>query len=95
MKLRHAAALALVGWYLMVPSPEIIAHVGIDAAANYPLSTWYTVNVCDTASDCKTYDMLSRQGMEITAQKDPSFRGPLEALKHAQCVATDDPRLKQ
>lgn len=45
MKTCHAAALALLGWYLMVPL------VGGDASA--PLSQWRTIDSFDTAQECR------------------------------------------
>ena len=54
MNLRHAAALALVGWYLMMP-PVIHEedwqqqHVH---PTTVPLSEWFTWNSFDTADAC-------------------------------------------
>jgi hypothetical protein len=49
MTLRHAAALALVGWYLMVP-PLSSDGKEIDTAAK--LSQWDARLRFDRASDC-------------------------------------------
>ncbi|MGO9060944.1 MAG: hypothetical protein ACLQU2_26710 [Candidatus Binataceae bacterium] len=49
MELQHAAALALVGWYLMLP--PWIAQNRFDA--NAPLSKWQISGRFDTAQDCK------------------------------------------
>jgi hypothetical protein len=46
MKLRHAVALAIVGWYLMVP--PMYEHNDIDSSA--PLSPWQIVQSCDSAA---------------------------------------------
>jgi hypothetical protein len=58
MKLRHAAALALVGWYLMVPpaSPNYPESMTIDTAA--PLSQWLVVPSFRTS---RGYDMTAEQ----------------------------------
>ena len=60
MKLRHAAALALVGWYLMIPP---MAHKeewrlgGPPTAA--PISEWFLSDWLDTADACtKARDAL-------------------------------------
>lgn len=45
MRFRHAAALALVGWYLMVPHPYFI---GI------PIANWQRRAVFDTKAQCQT-----------------------------------------
>jgi hypothetical protein len=86
MNLRHATALAFLGWYLMVP------HNG----PNEPISEWYHAGSFDTAERCtallqweKTDDYSKQaQGTPIEKQEYQN------ALKDAQCVATDDPRLK-
>jgi hypothetical protein len=92
MKLRHAAALALVGWYLM------FAPTGSDDFPNIkaPLSTWQQRHSYDKASECeddkvKSIDSLvsdfAKKHPDEVAQWPPGWSDPL-------CIATDDPRLK-
>jgi hypothetical protein len=50
MNPRHAAALALVGWYLMVP--PMYQHHEIDDKA--PLSQWRIIQSFDTLSSAGT-----------------------------------------
>jgi hypothetical protein len=67
MKLSHAAALALVGWYLMVP-PD---HPRLDNPndrpfawqSSAPLRAWQIVESFDSATDCKrgAQEILDRQ----------------------------------
>jgi hypothetical protein len=110
MKLRHAAVLALVGWYLMVPpsladgswicgdgftglvARQVFGTEQIEktcatranmANANAPLSEWHEIRPFETLDACqeaknKLYD-AARPGSPVDA---------------AECVATDDPRLK-
>ena len=50
MKYRHAAALALVGWYLMAPATTckpIPCHV-----ENYSIGNWGSLGSFDTAEAC-------------------------------------------
>jgi len=47
-KTRHAAALALVGWYLMVPPTENANHID----PFVPLSKWVVLRAFDTATAC-------------------------------------------
>jgi len=59
MKPLHAAALALVGWYLMLPPPHTeYAQSGqiIDVRADNeaPLSQWTIARSYDTAAQCMT-----------------------------------------
>ena len=86
MNVRHAAALALVGWYLLVPlrENENSAKLRYDV----PLGEWVYVDSFDTAKEC-TDDAVKEQQLR---EKDP-----LEADQYAswQCIATDDPRLKE
>jgi hypothetical protein len=49
MKLCHAAAVALVGWYLMLPPVRPDGSVN----ANAPLLKWKTSKTYDTADDRK------------------------------------------
>ncbi|MGD0118806.1 MAG: hypothetical protein ABSD30_12125 [Candidatus Binatus sp.] len=93
MKLRHAAALALVGWYLMMPPPRT---VGDHFETNFyaPLSKWPKVRTFDLQSQCET-------AREALQQKPTGnlviMLGAAEAkatTKASRCVATDDPLLK-
>jgi len=93
MKPRHAAALALVGWCLMVPPPRAVGdHFQTDFYA--PLSKWAKVRTFDLQSQCETpraaYQQKPTGNLVI-------MLGAAEAqatTKASRCVATDDPRLK-
>ena len=93
MKPRHAAALALVGWYLMVP-PMAGNHTDTSA----PLGIWRVTGSYDAAIDCrKVLEDSTRDA--IKALQDPHLlpftrQASLQFLDGA-CVATDDPRLKE
>jgi hypothetical protein len=86
MKPRHAAALALVGWYLMVPT-----------SWNDRLSQWQVEASFDTAAEC----MKARLKIQLNIKtfhpnQDPSITNRIrEMLQQAQCIASDDPRLKE
>jgi hypothetical protein len=104
MKPRHAAALALVGWYLMVPSN------GPNARQSDPLSKWRVHRSYDSAEECQAAidahrRVLAEHEQDHSRDKKltPSQRVE-EATKEAewewefgpaQCIATDDPRLKE
>jgi hypothetical protein len=53
MKPRHAAALALVGWYLMTPPPEInpVTHLR-RLALSAPFGYWQDEGSFDSAKEC-------------------------------------------
>ena len=63
MKLHHAAALALMGWYLMLP-PDPKTGTPPDTTA--PLNTWRSEGTFETARECQAYlvelnDLSSRR----------------------------------
>jgi hypothetical protein len=89
MNPRPAAALALVGWYLMLPPVKPDGSVNAKA----PLSKWRTSNTYDTIDECKEALSGLRGGwvgyangheLNYPSQKDT-----------AACIATDDPRLEK
>ena len=84
MKLRHTAALALVGWYLVMPTPEMASARRDDVS----LSHWYQIGTYDSADDCNQ----AKSGMLYSKSQtnaDENWR-----MARLQCVAEDDPRLK-
>jgi len=120
MNPRHAAALALVGWYLMVPQPLPNGNVDFKA----PLSHWMQAANFDASGDCdrgraaalteasQKLDQVKRRldalPPEVKHSTQPLgqiapeiYRADVEATQfvlaaaYAQCIATDDPRLKE
>jgi len=89
MKRRHAAALVLVGWYLIIPSSTLPPGV----AYTQPLSKWAIVRGFDTADDCddflSTFFEDSRQKQALN-MLEPAYRDYM----FAKCISTDDPRLE-
>jgi hypothetical protein len=84
-KLRHTAALALVGWYLFVPPQTRTWWIGserYDDAA--PLSRWTIEGSYDKAKVCEAARLATGQ-----QAGDAAIR-----MGHAVCVASDDARLK-
>jgi len=97
MKLRHAAALALVGWYLMLP-PLPMGQTEPDERAR--LGDWYIFEPFDTGSACQSElvqiaDMKSERRKSLLANQgdDKQRQYLIRAFSHGECVATDDPRL--
>jgi hypothetical protein len=90
MNLRHAAALELVVWYLMVPAPR---YIGI------PMANWERRAVFDSKAQCESVATPRVRrlfgGGTITwtitnpgLNYDPNWNSP-------QCVSSDDPRFKE
>jgi hypothetical protein len=83
MKPRHAAVLALVGWYLLIPPvTKNTAH------PDAPLSKWQKFGTFDSVKDCESHavewnNMLPAEQFKLKMPKDAT----------AQCFASDAPRL--
>jgi hypothetical protein len=91
MNARHTAALALVGWYLMLPP---IPGGKLDVTA--PLSRWEIQNTYDSAIDCQS--SLGQIETEALAELQRPMANEKQQLvlrsTSGTCVAEDDPRLK-
>jgi hypothetical protein len=95
MNLRHTAALALAGWYLMIPPIYDDNRIHLEA----PLSQWTVIKSFDSAKECEQVvsGIARHEGPPI------SLRLPLGAssdqlhqlITQATCVSTDDPHLKE
>jgi hypothetical protein len=107
MNLRHATALALVGWYLMVP-PSIGPHPrGGEVLRGAPLREWEQEAAFDTAKECRDAQDRDLADMAEAATKakhqvPPPTQQRLHEIDNmwiqtslGRCVATDDPRLKE
>ena len=87
MKPRHAAALALVGWYLMAP-PLYKGEVEEKA----PLKKWTVFQSFGTVAECSQWLSV----MLDKADLDPAHRTVVKhRLLAASCVSTDDPRSRK
>jgi hypothetical protein len=86
MKTRHAAALALVGWYLIMP------HRPGDSGE--PFSQWYQSEEFDTDAECNQLLEYDRGVYRDNKSKNPVVQEQIRRLRYAQCVAANDPRLK-
>ena len=106
MNLRHAATLALVGWYLMVPPVGRNDDGDIVIGIGRPIHDWFTSRTYDSAEECRHDAVLQTRGGPQPELTGKVFFYPTKELatgddvavvellnKHSQCVATDDPRL--
>jgi hypothetical protein len=84
MKLRHAAALALMSWYLIDPPAET-------PDPNLPLSEWEIVDQFNSKAEC----VRSAEVTHAWAKKSPDLysyeRNP---DRYAKCVSSKDPGIK-
>ncbi len=108
MNFRHAAALALMIWYLMMPPTLAMNPNKPDLSA--PLAKWVAHEEMDTLSMCEkqrkkeillAHNPYSLFQQYTDAEKSPRPKGyvfsiaKMQELADAQkCIATNDPRLK-
>ena len=87
MKLHHAAALALVGWYLMMPPTGRDYPMGnVDA----PLNQWLKKpTIYRDKDECE--HVLDKQ---IRLANSQNKQLAVRHYKQARCINTDDPKLK-
>jgi hypothetical protein len=81
MKPWHAAALALVGWYLMTPLP---------GRPELSVEKWAHIDSFYTAAECREAGYQHQR--ERAASTDPVRRNLAGTW---ECIASDDPRLKE
>jgi hypothetical protein len=92
MKIRrvHAAALALAGWYLMMPpmtGDKLLEHA--------PLSQWQIAARFDSAAECAAKKKeFASQSQTLINDASASVQRLARAESLARCVDSADPRLK-
>jgi hypothetical protein len=102
MNLRHTAALALAGWYLMTPSISYIKAKHSWSCGDYGdsgeplLYTWRTSASYDSAAECEKAKttLVLRVPDDVRNDRMGYARALSQAQSDAVCIATDDPRLK-
>jgi len=91
MKLRHAAALALVGWYLML----LPAHGEGPQIFDLPWST--EVRSFDSAKECeeaRAKAVITPVPLNSQSQVAGPTPTPTPVNRAFYCIEADDPRLK-
>ena len=95
VKFRHAASLALVGWYLMIPPHLQTSSLQVDRDA--PISRWKHYRSFDSATECEaTLERLRRDVRKIRTDN-PATTLDSEAAQEmmGKCIASDDSRLRE
>ena len=85
MRLRFSTALALAGWYLMVPPLKSHGSSAVDV--NAPLIKWHIFRSFDSVTECEALRERIRQGEKGTEY--------YQVILTSACVSSDDPRLKR
>jgi len=92
VKLRCAAAFALVIWFLMVPPIELSPNGERAFNFNAPLSQWYRWDFYGNASECWYVDrdlfLRSKSVLRIDPLNDAA-----NAYLEARCIPSNDPAL--
>jgi hypothetical protein len=70
LKPRHSAALALLGWYLMLPPVTSDGRTQKDA----PLSRWYIFSSFETKEECEQVRQVSSASAICVASDDPRLK---------------------
>jgi hypothetical protein len=94
-KVRHTVAIALIGWYLMVP-PVTRGPNGIyQAVLDGPLSQWRKHGPYETLAKCTQAQaaLLKAAESKIRENDIESIESQFSAYT-SQCVASNDPRFK-
>ena len=102
MKTRHAAALALVGWYLMAPplgpakcsNPNPLWGSGSGIQCQAKIETQAPLRQWKRVPDSQEFEHKTDCERAISNDCASSLQGDLCVAK-AECIATDDPRLKE
>jgi hypothetical protein len=87
LHLCQATMLVSIGWYLLVPLPR---H------PEAPLSVWSSAGSYDTAKECQQAqdEFIDRAIKKHFKYRNATLKETQDAIMESQCVATDDPRLK-
>lgn len=96
MKLRHAAALALVSWYLIAPPKHGWIRDGAgDAVVSPPVPTWVRLGTFDSGEQCQAaLAELRKKVLRAYAKDKAAGRNRLIVGDGADCIASDNPVLK-
>jgi hypothetical protein len=100
MKTCYAAALALVGWYLMAPPTYSGANGSFVTKTTVPLRLWQNIGSYDHVADCDDerralLDLKKTESATTFAEEPLQVKLSIVGSWSAICVATDDPRLKE
>ena len=105
MKLHHAAALALLGWCLMVPPLRPRRCCGLIGSGDQSIqiAKWQTLGAFAMRAECeqsthkevRKRTLAARVLVNAYGLSDLLEKEWMDAGSQAKCVRTDDPRLKE
>ena len=82
MKLCHGAALALVGWYLMVPplQREVCCSLIVSGNPSIQIAKWQTLSVFATRAECEQSTYKEVRKRTVAAHQLAKAYGALESI---------------
>ncbi len=88
--------LAIVGWYLMIPTKS---SVNLVYQPDLPLSQWSVDTSFDSADACESYRVIGQEkSRNAFTNAKPDVKGAarvfFEVYNDSACISSDDPRLK-
>jgi hypothetical protein len=96
MRARHSAALAIIGWYLIVP-PSLAWQSKQTQLANILAERWKVIEKHKTEKMClASLDRLEIQTLHDWLRKDPTLRSMQRVNRRlaAECVDDSDARIR-
>jgi hypothetical protein len=109
MKFHHAAAFALMCWYLMTPPVSTVARSDhyYRVVARAPLAQWERVGRFESGDDCNSYrvtvdeDLKQRHALDDApnpstgqAYQGTHAQAQQAAILYGRCIPSSDPHLK-
>ena len=102
MASRHAPALALLGWYLMMAPENDVGRLLLNA----PLKDWIRLHGFDSATECEQAkafwmteagyrSMLDEAAKRGLTGAPATFDAYQRTVRNNRCIASDDPRVAE
>jgi hypothetical protein len=89
--IRHVAALAFVGWYLLLPPPG----PDRDVDTSLPLTVWFRAKQDYASKADWESDKTALINMPRANPSDPKEQSKLHGERADICVSAEDPRFKE
>lgn len=93
MRALHLAALAALGWYLLIPPWS-----GSSANTKAPFNVWEQFSSYDSARGCEAekrslFVSDTRTLVHVSEAEKARLDNRAEQFRNARCISADDPRL--
>lgn len=96
LRVCHYVALAVIGWYLMVPPPDVATGA---ARTSAPYSEWLQGEHFETIGECQKFkEQVTKDGpaaYRTSGVDDRRLQRLVAGDRAARCISDDDPHLKE